>query len=80
VQVTGRFQIATVEFSPTFEIAALVLNSTSRQVAVQLPGAAQGPVESAPMFDIANVQLGGGGEIAMMQLTAPRGAGAAPHA
>jgi predicted Zn-dependent protease len=79
VQVTGRFQIATVEFSPTFEIAALVLNSTSRQVAVQLPGAAQGP-ETAPMFDIANVQLGGGGEIAMMQLTAPRGAGAAPHA
>jgi hypothetical protein len=32
------------------------------------------------MFDIANVQLGGAGEIAMMQLTAPRGAGAAPTA
>ena len=71
VQLTARFQIATVEFSPSFEIAALVLNSASRTVAVQLPGST-GAVEAAPMFDIANVQLGGGGEIGMLQLS-PQG-------
>jgi hypothetical protein len=69
VQVTGRFQIATVEFSRTFEIAALVLNSTSRQVAVQLPGSTQAP-ESAPMFNITNVQLTADGHIAAVQLSA----------
>ncbi len=74
VQLTARFQIATVEFSPSFEIAALVLNSASRSVSVQLPGS-QGPIESAPVFDISNVQLGGGGEIAMIQLN-PQGGGA----
>jgi hypothetical protein len=73
VQVTGRFQIATVEFSPSFEIAALVLNSTSRQVSIQLPGATQVTLESAPVFDIANVQLAANGEIGVMQLNAPGG-------
>jgi tetratricopeptide (TPR) repeat protein len=75
VHVTGRFQIATVEFSPSFEIASIVLNSTSKSVSVQLPGAGPSAVEGAPVFDIANVQLGGNGEIGMMQLTAQ---GAAP--
>jgi hypothetical protein len=67
VMVTGSFQIATVEFSPSFEIASIVLNSTAKQVAVALPGA--GSVEGAPMFEIANLQLGANGEIGMMQLT-----------
>ena len=66
VQVTGAFQIATVEFSPSFEIASIVLNSSAKQVAVQLPGA--GSVEGAPRFEIANLQLGPSGEIGMMQL------------
>ncbi len=66
VMVTGAFQIATVEFSPSFEIASIVLNSTAKQVAVALPGA--GSVEGAPMFEIANLQLGASGEIGMMQL------------
>jgi hypothetical protein len=66
VHVTAPFQIATVEFSPSFEIASIVLNSTSRQVSVQLPGA--GPVEGAPIFEIANLQLTGTGDIGMMQL------------
>jgi hypothetical protein len=35
-----------------------------------LPGAGPSAVEGAPVFDIANVQLGGNGEIGMMQLTA----------
>jgi tetratricopeptide (TPR) repeat protein len=55
VHVTAPFQIATVEFSPSFEIASIVLNSTSKQVSVQLPGA--GAVEGAPIFEIANLQL-----------------------
>ncbi|MDQ2823829.1 MAG: tetratricopeptide repeat protein, partial [Verrucomicrobiota bacterium] len=50
VLVTGSFQIATVEFSPSFEIASIVLNASSKQVSVQLPGAAA--VEGAPVFDI----------------------------
>ena len=64
--VTGAFQIATVEFSPTFDISSLVLNASSKQVAVQLAGT--GSIETAPMFEIANLQLGASGEIAIMQL------------
>jgi hypothetical protein len=75
VHVTGRFQIATVEFSPSFEIASIVLNSTSKNVSVQLPGAGPSAVEGAPVFEIANVQLAGNGEIGIMQLNAQ---GAAP--
>ncbi len=66
VLVTGAFQIATVEFSPSFEISSIVLNSSTKQVAVQLPGAAS--AEGAARFDIANLQLGPSGEIGMMQL------------
>jgi hypothetical protein len=66
VLVTSSFQIATVEFSPTFDISSLVLNANSKQVAVQLAG--QGSIESAPMFEIANLQLGASGEIGIMQL------------
>jgi hypothetical protein len=70
VHVTGRFQIATVEFSPSFEIASIVLNSTSKNVSVQLPGAGPSAVEGAPVFEVSNVQLAGNGEIGMMHLTA----------
>jgi hypothetical protein len=72
VLVTGAFQIATVEFSPSFEIAGIVLNASGKQVAVQLPGAA-GSIEGAPRFDIANLQLGPSGELGSMQLTMPSG-------
>lgn len=66
VLVTGAFQIATVEFSPSFEIAVIVLNSSAKQLAVQLPGARS--VEGAPRFQIANLQLRSSGEIGLMQL------------
>ena len=66
VLVTGSFQIATVEFSPSFEIASIVLNASSKQVSVQLPGAVS--AEGAPLFDIANLQLGASGDLGMMQL------------
>ncbi len=68
VLVTVPFQIATLEFSPSLEIASVILNSNSKQVVVQLPGAGPGPAEGAPMFEIANLELGEGGDIALMQL------------
>jgi tetratricopeptide (TPR) repeat protein len=68
VLVTAPFQIATVEFSPSFEIASIILNSNSKQVAVQLPSAGPVPSEGVPMFEIANVQLTGSGELGLMQL------------
>jgi hypothetical protein len=68
VQVVAPFQIATVEFSPSFEISSIVLNSNSKQVSVQLPSAGGAAVEGAPMFEISNLQLTGSGEIGMMQL------------
>jgi tetratricopeptide (TPR) repeat protein len=68
VQVVAPFQIATVEFSPSFEISSIVLNSNSKQVSVQLPNAGGVAVEGAPTFEISNLQLTGSGEIGMMQL------------
>ncbi len=73
VHVTAGFQIATVEFSPSFEIASIILNATSKNASVQLPGTGPSALEGAPVFEIANVQLGGNGEITGMQLN-PRGA------
>jgi len=68
VHLTAAFQITSVEFSPTFEIAGFILNSTSKTVAVQLPGAGASSVENAPMFEITNVQMDENGDIAMLQL------------
>jgi tetratricopeptide (TPR) repeat protein len=68
VLVTVPFQIISIEFSPSLEIAAVVLNSASKQVVVQLPAAASGPGEGAPIFEIANLQLTESGDITMMQL------------
>jgi tetratricopeptide (TPR) repeat protein len=68
VFVTVPFQISTLEFSPSLEIASVILNSNSKQVVVQLPGAGPGSTEGAPMFEITNLELSEGGEIAMMQL------------
>jgi len=68
VLVTVPFQITTLEFAPSLEIASVILNSNSKQVAVQLPGAGPSPADGAPMFEIANLELGEGGEISMMHL------------
>ncbi len=73
VHMTGGFQITTVEFSPTFEIASIVLSCTSRSVQVQLPGSGPSSPEGAPMFEMSNVQLSGSGEIGMINLS-PAGA------
>jgi Flp pilus assembly protein TadD len=68
VLITVPFQITTLEFAPSLEIASVILTSNSKQVAVQLPGAGPAPAEGAPMFEIANLELGEGGEIGMMHL------------
>ena len=68
VFITVPFQISTLEFSPSLEIGSVILNSNSKQVVVQLPGGGPGPAEGAPMFEIANLELGENGDIAMMQL------------
>ena len=71
VHMTAAFQISTVEFSPSFEIASIVLNATSKNVSVQLPGAGPSAIEGAPVFEIANMQVGGNGEVSMIQLSPP---------
>jgi hypothetical protein len=67
VHLTAHFQIAAIEFTPLFEIAAIVLNSTSRNVLMQLPGSGPTPIDSAPVFQIENVQLNGP-DIGMIQV------------
>jgi Flp pilus assembly protein TadD len=68
VFVTVPCQITTIEFAPSLEIASVVLNSSSKQVRLQLPGAGAGPREGAPTFEITNLQVGDNGDIAMMHL------------
>jgi predicted Zn-dependent protease len=71
VHMTAAFQISTVEFSPSFEIASIVLNASSKNVSVQLPGAGPSAIEGAPVFEVANMQVGGNGEIGLIQLSPP---------
>ncbi|MBO0694720.1 MAG: hypothetical protein J2P56_01325, partial [Verrucomicrobia bacterium] len=68
VFITVPFQITTLEFAPSLEIASVILNSNSKQVAVQLPGAGPSPTDGAPMFEISNLELGEGGDIGMIHL------------
>jgi Flp pilus assembly protein TadD len=70
VQVTADFQMAKVEFSSNFEMTAVVLNSTSRHVSVQLAGADPSAIEEAPVFDIANGRLTGNGGSEILELDA----------
>jgi hypothetical protein len=69
-QVTADFQIAKVEFSSSFEITGVVLNSTSRHVSVQLAGADPSAIEEAPIFDIASGRLTGSGGSEILELDA----------
>jgi predicted Zn-dependent protease len=73
VLMTAAFQISTVEFSPSFEISSIVLNASSKNASVQLPGAGPSAIEGAPVFEIANMQVGGNGEIGLIQLNPPGG-------
>jgi Protein of unknown function (DUF2934) len=68
VFVTIPCEISKVEFSPSFEIASVILNSSSKRVSVQLPGTRPGGEEGAPVLEIANLELTESGEISTMQL------------
>jgi hypothetical protein len=68
VFVTVPCQITTIEFSPLLEIASVVLNSSSIQVLVQLPGAGLSPADQPLMFEIADLQLSESGNADMIQL------------
>jgi hypothetical protein len=59
VHLTAHFKIAAIEFTPLFEIAAIVLNSTSKNVVMQLPGSGPTSIDNAPAFQIENVRLNG---------------------
>ena len=68
VFVTVPCEISIVEFSPLFEIASVILNSTCKRVFVQLPGTSPGGEETARVFEIANLELTESGDISTMQL------------
>jgi hypothetical protein len=68
VHLTAGFQISAIEFSPGFGIAAIVLNSTSRNVSLQLPGAEPNSTEDAPIFAIERVELNGS-QLGLIQVT-----------
>ncbi len=73
VHLTAQFQIAAIEFSPLFEITAIVLNSSSKNVSMQLPGSGPSSIDAAPIFEIENVQLGSNSELGIIQVN-PLGA------
>jgi len=68
VKVRARFQIGAIQFSPSFEVASVTLNSSSKRVHVQLPGLSSSSGEGAPVFEITNLRLDERGDISMMQL------------
>jgi len=72
VHLTAHFQIAAIEFTPLFEISAIVLNSTSRDVFMQLPGSGPTSIDSAPVFKMENVQLNGS-DIGLIQVVPAAG-------
>jgi hypothetical protein len=68
VYLTAGFQIAAIEFSACFGVAAIVLNSTSRDASLQLPGAETNPTEEAPIFAIERVEMNGS-QLGLIQVT-----------
>ncbi len=69
VHLTAEFQIAAIEFTPLFEIATIVLNSTSKKVSMQLPGSGPSSIDTAPVFEISSVQLAAGNDLGLIQVT-----------
>ena len=68
VFVTVPCQISRIEFSPLLEIASIVLDSSSKHVLVQLPGAGPSPADGPRAFEIADLQLNERGDAGMIQL------------
>ena len=67
VQLLATYATAGIDFTPRFELATMRLEPSTRTVLLRLnqPGAAELP----PAFEIANVQVGGDGQISLVQLT-----------
>ncbi|MEO8439270.1 MAG: hypothetical protein ABI540_03510 [Spartobacteria bacterium] len=72
VRLRTQFKIAAIEFSPLFQVAAIVLNSTSQSVSLQLPGADARSTENAPVFEMENVRLSGGKELELIEVAPAR--------
>jgi hypothetical protein len=68
VFVTVPCEIRMVEFSPLFEIASVIFNSSSKRVFVQLPDAPPGGEEGTRVCEIANLEISESGQISTMQL------------
>jgi hypothetical protein len=68
VFVTVPCQISRIEFSRLLEIASLVLDSSSKQVIVQLAGAGPTPADGQRAFEITDLQLSERGDAGMIQL------------
>jgi hypothetical protein len=68
VFVTVPCEISMVEFSPLFEIASVIFNSSSKRVFVQLPGTPPGGGDGTRVCEIANLEISESGQISTMQL------------
>jgi hypothetical protein len=68
VFVTVPCEISMVEFSPLFEIASVIFNSSSKRLFLQLAGACPGGEEGTRVCEIANLEITESGEISTMQL------------
>lgn len=72
VQLTADFQISAVEFTPLFEIATIMLNATSPNVAMLLPGSTPNSNHHGPAFAIESVQLSATNELGLIQVIPAR--------
>jgi hypothetical protein len=72
VQLIVAFEIAAIEFTPSFEVATIILKASSTRVSMQLPGVGPSTIHDAAAFEIDNVQLGPGEELGMIRVTPAR--------
>ena len=68
VFVTVPCEISMVEFSPLFEIASVIFNSSSKRLLLQLAGTRPGTKERTRVCEIANLEITESGELSTMQL------------
>jgi len=61
-------EISMVEFSPLFEIASVIFNSSSKRVFMQLPGTPPGGEAGTRVCEITNLEVTESGQISTMQL------------
>jgi len=61
-------EISMVEFSPLFEIASVIFNSSSKRVFMQLPGTPPGGEAGTRVCEITNLEVTESGQISTVQL------------